>query len=91
MGGLSGVAVNVNGFGGPRGQVPLEDVLGRGHSNFDTVLIVAFDFSVAFASCPKIDVFVAKLFLQEFLQRKTQSLNDEAFLIISYIIVISGF
>ena len=70
MGGLSGMAVDVNGFGGPRGQVSFEDVLGRRHSNFDTVFIVAFDLSVAFAGSPKIDVFMAKLFLQEFLQKE---------------------
>ena len=69
MGGLPGMAVDVNGFGGPRGQVPFEDVLGRRHSNFDTVFIVSFDLSVAFAGSPKIDVFMAKLFLQEFLQK----------------------
>ena len=70
MGGLSGVAVDVNGFGGPRGQVPFEDVLGRRHSNFDAVFIVAFDLSIAFAGSPKVDVFMAKLFFQEFLQKE---------------------
>ena len=68
MRGFSRMTIDIDRFWRTCGQVPFEYVFGGRHSNFDTVFIVAFDLSVTFTGRPKIDVFVAKFFLQEFLK-----------------------
>ena len=79
MRGFSGMTIDIDRFWRTCGQVPFEDVFGGRHSNFDTVFIVAFDLSVPFAGGPKIDVFVAELFLQEFLQGEQKNLRFRFF------------